>query len=366
MVGDLELKNRVILAPLTRGRCGRDQVPKSHVVEYYKQRASFGLVISEATVISKQGMGWSGAPAIYNDEHVAGWKTVTDAVHAEGGKIFCQLWHMGRVTHSDFHGLQPVSASAIAAEGNAWVYDKVKKPYEIPRPLELSEISGVVEEYRFAAESAKSAGFDGVEIHAANGYLIDQFLQTTSNTRTDDYGGSKENRFLLLKQVLEAVGTVFPYNRIAVRLSPNGSFGSMGSADNFESYSYFIKQLDAFPLAFLHLVDGLAFGFHGKDAVFRAFNARCLFSKPIVGNCGYTKESAEGAINTGSLDAVAFGRITLSNPDLVARFKNNWPLADIPPFPLWYEAPGDTDDPATQAVGYSDWPSYTPPEESHK
>jgi N-ethylmaleimide reductase len=268
---------------------------------------------------------------------------------------------MGRVCHSDFHGLQPVAPSAIAAEGNAWCHNKIKKPYEVPRALETEEIATVVDEYRKAAQCASSAGFDGVEIHAANGYLIDQFLQSTTNTRTDEYGGSMENRFKFLKQVLEAVGTVFPYNRIAIRLSPNGSFGSMGSPDNHEAFSFYIEQLNSYGLSFLHLVDGLAFGFHNKCPVFRAFHARSLFNNPIVGNCGYTKESAEGAINTGCLDAIAFGRITLANPDLVARFRNNWPLAPTPPYPLWYEAPGDNaEDPETQAEGYCDFPSYSP------
>lgn len=356
---DLILKNRVVMAPLTRGRCGRDQVPKSHSAVYYSQRSSAGLIISEATVISEQGMGWSGAAAIYKPEHVAGWKTAIEAVHKSGGKIFCQLWHMGRVTHTDFHGLTPIAPSAIAAEGNAWIYNKVKKPYEVPRALESHEIPSVIEEYRHAASLAKEAGFDGVEIHSANGYLLDQFLQSSTNIRTDEYGGSKEARFVLLKQVLEAVGTVWPYNRIAVRLSPNGSFGSMGSADNNETFTYAISELNKYPLAFLHLVDGLAFGFHGKCDVFRAHQARCLFDKPIIGNCGYTKEQAEGAINTGCLDAVSFGRPYIANPDLVERFRNSYPLAPLPDFSLWYEAPGDSEDPDSQSVGYSDYPAYT-------
>ena len=252
--GDLELKNRVVLAPLTRGRSGTDQCPKQHSVDYYVQRAGAGLLISEGTIPSQQGMGWSGAPAIYSPEHVAAWRKVTDAVHAAGSKIVCQLWHMGRVTHSSFHGLQPVSASAIGIEGNAWCLGKTKKPYEVPRALEAAEIPRVVEELRRAAACAKEAGFDGVELHGANGYLIDQFLQSCSNKRTDDYGGSPEKRFRLLREVIAAVSTVFPPSRIGVRLSPNGAFNGMGSPDNVETFTYVITQLDALGLMYLHVM----------------------------------------------------------------------------------------------------------------
>jgi len=288
---------------------------------------------------------------------------VTSAVKEVNPKsiFFCQLWHMGRVTHSDFHGLQPVSASDVTCPGNCWVYDKVKKPYEQPRPTELAEIASVLEEYRHAAQCAKDAGFDGIEIHSANGYLLDQFLQPCTNKRNDDYGGSKENRFRMLKEVLEVCGTVFPFSRIAVRLSPNGQFNDMGGPSNFEDFTYFISQLEGYKLSYLHIMDGLAFGFHDKCQVFRAADARKVYSGVICGNCGYTKDTATGAINTGALDAVAFGRVYLSNPDLVARFRNNWPLAEVPGFPTWYEAPGDDfDDPETQSVAYSDYPAYTP------
>lgn len=359
--GGLSIKNRVWLAPLTRGRCGRDQVPKSHSVAYYVQRAGAGMLISEATVISKQGMGWSGAPAIYDATHVEGWKRVTEAVHKEGGIMCCQLWHMGRVTHSDFHGLTPVSASAIAAEGRAHLYDRVQKPYQVPRALETHELEGVVEEYRHAAACAKEAGFDAIEVHSANGYLLDQFLSSASNKREDAYGGSAEARFRLLREVLAAVGTVFPMSRVGVRLSPNGSFNGMGAADNFDSFSFFIGELDKLGLMYLHIMDGLGFGYHGKAPVFRAAHARALFKGIIVGNCGYSKESAEGAINTGALDAVAFGRPFISNPDLVERFRRGWPLAPPAPYSVYYDVPGDMDDVATQALGYSDFPAYAEP-----
>lgn len=335
-------------------------MPKEHNAAYYCQRASAGLIISEATVISEQGNGWSGAAAIYKPEHVSGWAKVTSAVHQKGGVIFCQLWHMGRVTSSKFHGLQPVSASAIAATGNAWCHNKEKVPYEEPRALDETEIPAVVAEYRHAAQCAKEAGFDGVEIHAANGYLIDQFLQSSTNKRSDAFGGSPENRMRLLNLVIAACETVFETSCIAVRLSPNGSFGSMGSDDNFASFSYFIEHLPA-GLAYAHIVDGLAFGFHEKDRVFRAYDARRLYPGVIIGNCGYSQDMAQGVIDAGCLDAVAFGRPFIGNPDLVERFRNKWPLAPLPEFPLWYEAPGDDfESPAAQAMGYSDFPSYVP------
>ena len=357
--GDLTLKNRVWLAPLTRGRCGPSQVPKSHSVKYYTQRAAAGMLITEATTISPQGMGWAGCAAIYKPEHVAGWKAVTESVHKAGGRIVCQLWHQGRVTHSGFHGLQPVSASAIAAQGEAWLPGKVKKPYEVPRALELSEIPAVVEEYRHAAACAKEAGFDGVEIHAANGYLIDQFLQLCTNQRTDAYGGPKENRYRLLAEVIAAISTVFPASRIGVRLSPNGAFNGMGGAENIELFSYVISELDKLGIMYLHCMDGLAFGFHGKCDVFRAARMRALFRGPLIGNCGYTKESAEAVINAGALDAVAFGRAFIANPDLVERMRKGLKLSEAP-MSINYEAPGDdAESPEVQAVGYSDFPEYS-------
>mmetsp|Transcript_3260 Transcript_3260/g.6800 ORF Transcript_3260/g.6800 Transcript_3260/m.6800 type:complete len:370 (-) Transcript_3260:150-1259(-) len=355
LAGDLLLKNRVALAPLTRGRCGRSQVPTPIVAEYYTQRASAGLLITEATVISKQGMGWAGAGAIYTPEQVEGWKGVTKSVHAKDGKIFCQLWHQGRVTSSCFHGLQPVSASAIAATGQATDYDGSKHPFEVPRALETNEIAGVVEEYLTAARNAKEAGFDGVEIHAANGYFLDQFLQTVSNKRTDRYGGSKENRFRILAEVVEAVKQVFPSTRIGVRLSPNGAFNSMGSADNFDVFTYYISELNKLNLGYLHLMDGLGFGFHGLCKQMKLADARKVFDGVIMGNVGYEKLTAEGAILSGAADMIAFGRPYIANPDLVERFQNDWPLATGDHATYWtYENFPDGD--ASQ--GYTDYPVY--------
>jgi len=354
-IGKHLVKNRIALAPLTRNRCGESQVPSQINVDYYTQRAGAGIVITEATVISQQGNGWGGAGAIYNEDQIAGWKLVTDSVHAAGGVIFCQLWHMGRQTTSDLHGLQPVSASAIKLETSGHAHGKNGRavPYEEPRALETSEIPTVVEEYRHAAECAKKAGFDGVEIHSANGYLLDQFLQTVTNHRTDQYGGSFENRYRLLREVLESILTVFPADSVAVRLSPNGAYGGMGSEDNFDLFSYVISELNQYKLAYLHVMDGLGFGFHAKCQVYRLFDVRKRYEGAIMGNCGYTKESAEGAINTGCVDMIAFGRPYISNPDLAERFQNNWPLAETAPYPTWWDM--------TDATGYSDWPKYTPP-----
>lgn len=303
-------------------------------------------------------MGWWGAGAIYNQEHADGWKLVTDAVHEKGSVIFCQLWHMGRTTHSAFHGLQPVSASDIKVEGEAAIGNGVKAPYETPRALATDEIPGVVDEYVNAARIAKEAGFDGVEIHGANGYLLDQFLQTVSNKRTDIYGGSVENRFRIYREVIEAVSTVFPLERIGVRLSPNGAFNGQGSEDNFETFSFAIEELNKIGIGYLHVMDGLAFGFHGKSKQYRLFDVRKRFDGPIIGNCGYTQGTAEGAIRTGTVDMIAFGRPYLSNPDLVERFTNGWPLAEPAPFPTWYTYP-DID----PSIGYTDFPPYSPPAE---
>ena len=310
----LTLKNRVALAPLTRART-EDQVPKSWMVDYYVQRASAGLLITEATSISEQGTGWPCVPGIYTPEHVEGWKLVTDAVHAKGGVIFLQAWHMGRVTHSSYYGLQPISASAVVANGDgALGKDCAKHPYEVPRALEISEIPSLIEEYVNAAKCSKEAGFDGFEIHSANGYLLDQWLQSYTNKRTDSYGGSFENRFRLLKEIIIGVSSVFPLDRIGVRLSPNGVYNDMGSEDNFEMFTFVISELNKLGIGYVHVMDGLGFGFHNKDKVFRLADARKHFDRTIIGNCGYTRDTAEGAVGTGAADMISFGRPYLANP----------------------------------------------------
>ena len=347
----LSLRNRVVMAPLTRARAGVTRVPNDLMQEYYIQRASAGLIISEAVTISEQGFGWVDSPGIYNEAQVEGWKKITTALHEKGTPIFMQLWHCGRASHSSFHaGKPPVSASAIKLNGDTIHSPAGKQPYETPRALETHEVAAVVQDYLRAAERAKAAGFDGIEIHAANGYLIDQFLQSKTNHRTDVYGGSLENRFRFLKEIVEAILTVWPADRVGVRLSPNGVFNDMGSPDFRETFTDVAKRLNAFGLAYLHVVDGLAFGFHELGAPMQLPEFRAVFSGTLMGNCGYSAEAAESAIASGNADLIAFGRPFLSNPDLVERFENGWELNPPAEMQVW-SSPG--------AEGYTDFPFHT-------
>jgi len=347
----LALRNRVVMAPLTRARAGRERVPNDLMAEYYTQRASAGLIISEATSISEQGLGWVDSPGIYKDAQETGWRKIVAALHARGTPVFLQLWHCGRASHSSFHGGQPaVSASAIKLSGDVIHTPVGKQPYETPRALETTEIPLVVADYRRAAERAKAAGFDGVEIHAANGYLINQFLDSKTNQRTDRYGGSVENRFRFLKEIFEAILTVLPADRVAVRLSPNGNFNDMGAPDFRETFTYAAGQLNAFGLAYLHVVDGLAFGFHEQGKPMTLAEFRAVFAGPLMGNCGYTQETAEAAIASGQADLIAFGRPYLSNPDLVERFANGWELNPPADVKVWS---------APDAKGYTDFPFHS-------
>jgi len=348
----LPLRNRVVMAPLTRARAGRERVPNELMREYYTQRASAGLIVSEATTISEQGFGWVDSPGIYNDSQVAGWATITAALRTRGTPFFLQLWHCGRASHSSFHGGQPaVSASAIKINGDSIHTPIGKQPYETPRALETDEVAAVVVDYRRAAERAKDAGFDGVEIHAANGYLIHQFLDSKTNHRTDQYGGSVENRYRFLKEITEAILSVWPAARVGVRLSPNGDFNDMGAPDFRETFTYAAAQLNDYGLAYLHVVDGLAFGFHqqGEPMTLREF--RQVFTGPLMGNCGYTQSTAEAAIASGQADLIAFGRPYLSNPDLVERFAHGWELNPPADMTAWS---------APTAAGYTDFPFHQP------
>ncbi|MEO8426845.1 MAG: alkene reductase [Verrucomicrobiota bacterium] len=346
----LALRNRVVMAPLTRARAGRERVPNDLMAEYYTQRASAGLIITEATVISEQGFGWVDSPGVYNDAQESGWKKIVAALHARGTPVFLQLWHCGRASHSSFHGGQPaVSASAIKINGDYLHTPIGKQPYETPRALETAEVSAVVNDYRRAAERAKAAGFDGVEIHAANGYLIDQFLQSKTNQRTDRYGGSVENRSRFLKEITEAILTVWPANRVAVHLSPNGNFNDMGAPDFRQTFTYVAAQLNSYGLAYLHVVDGLGFGFHEQGKPMTLPEFRAVFAGPLIGNCGYTQETAEAAIASGQADLISFGRPFLSNPDLVERFANGWELNPPADVKVWS---------APDARGYTDFPFH--------
>jgi len=336
-IGDLHLNNRIAMAPMTRGRAGKERVPNDLMAEYYFQRSGAGLLITEATVISKQGIGWIDSPGIYTDEMVRGWEKVTGKIKPTGTPIFLQLWHCGRVSHSDFHeGNLPVSASAVKLNGDHIRTPLGTKPYETPRPLSIDEIRATVSDYRKAAENAKAAGFSGVEVHGANGYLINQFLDATTNHRNDQYGGSLENRFRFFKEVLEAVLEVWPSDRVGVRISPNGVFNDMGCDDYRELYLYVANEINKLTLGYLHIMDGLAFGFHGKGEPMSLSEFRTVFQGVIIGNCGYTKESAQERIAEGNADIIAIGRPFITNPDLPERFRNNWPLNPSEDMSLWY------------------------------
>jgi len=348
----LPLKNRVVLAPMTRARAGARRLANPLMAEYYRQRAGAGLLITDATTVSAQGNGWVGSPGIYTDEQGAAWRQVVDAAHAEGSPIYLQLWHCGRASHSDFHGGESaVSASAIRLEGDGVHTPLGKKEYEVPRALETDELPGVVADYVAAAKRAKEAGFDGVEVHSANGYLLDQFLQSKTNRREDSYGGSVENRFRLLREVVTGVTAVLGADRVAVRLSPNGVFNDMGSPDYRETFLYAARELDSFGLAYLHVVDGLAFGFHELGDAMTLADFREVFSGPLMGNCGYTQETAEAAVASGAADLIAIGRPYISNPDLVERFRRGVPLAPDSDPATWYS--GDHGE-----VGYTDFPTF--------
>ena len=344
----LELKNRVVMAPMTRARAGEERIPNAVMAEYYAQRVTAGLIITEATTISEQANGWVQSPGIYTDAMAEGWIQIVDAVHQQGGRIFLQLWHCGRASHSSFHnGELAVAPSAIKINDEYIHTPKGKEPHEIPRALETEEIPLIVADYRRAAERAKAAGFDGVEIHSANGYLLDTFLQSKTNHRTDRYGGNIENRYRMLDEVVRAVSDVWPANRVAVRLSPNGAFNDMGSPDFREQFTYVAEQLDPFGLAYLHVMDGLAFGFHELGEPMTLAEIRKVFSGPLIGNCGYTRETAEKAVARDPAVMIAFGRPFISNPDLVARFANNWPLNPEADMSTWYSPIG--------AKGYTDF-----------
>ena len=348
----LELANRIVLAPMTRARAGTERLPNALMAEYYRQRSSAGLVLTEATTISPSANGWNQSPGVYTDEMVDGWKQTTAAVHNAGGVIFLQLWHCGRASHSSFHdGELAVAPSAIKINDEYIHTPAGNQPHETPRALATDEIPSIVEDYRKAARRAKDAGFDGVEVHGANGYLIDTFLQSKTNHREDGYGGNVENRFRFLNEVLAAVTSVWPANRVGVRLSPNGAFNDMGSPDYREQFTFVAAELDKLGLAYLHVMDGLAFGFHQLGDAMTLADFRPVFSGPLMGNCGYTQETAEAAVSSGNADLISFGRPFISNPDLVDRFRRGWPLAEVAKVSDWYSPTGEN--------GYTDFPAYS-------
>lgn len=347
-LGAIQAPNRIIMAPLTRGRAGPGFVPNELALEYYRQRASAGLIISEATGISQEGLGWPSAPGLWTDAQVEGWKPVTEAVHAAGGRIIAQLWHMGRLVHSVFNdGKQPVSASATTAPGRAHT-PVGRMDLEEARPLRLDEIPRVIADYAKAAENAKKAGFDGVQLHGANGYLIDQFLRDGTNLRDDDYGGSVENRIRLLREVTEALIGVWGQDRVAVRLSPNGETQGVDDSAPEKLFPVAAAALDALGIAFLELREPGPDGTFGHTDVPKQSPAiRAAFKGPLILNSDYDVAKAEAALADGLADAIAFGRPFIGNPDLVERIQSGaaW-AADNPQ--TWY-SPG--------AEGYTDYPA---------
>jgi hypothetical protein len=327
-LGAVAAPNRVVMAPLTRARATREAVPTALMAEYYAQRAGAGLIISEATGISREGLGWPFAPGLWTDAQVEGWKPVTEAVHRAGGRIFAQLWHMGRIVHPSFlDGAAPVSSSATTAPGKAHTYEG-KQPYTQARALRLDEIPRILDDYAHAARNAIAAGFDGVQIHAANGYLIDQFLRDSSNLRDDAYGGPPENRIRLLVEVTERVAATVGADRTAVRLSPNGNTQGCEDSDPPSVYLPAARELDRIGIAFLELRE------LGPDGTFGASQQpkvspllRPVFTRPLVLNQDYRLHSAQADVATGAADAVSFGRPFISNPDLVDRLRSGAPLA---------------------------------------
>jgi 2,4-dienoyl-CoA reductase-like NADH-dependent reductase (Old Yellow Enzyme family) len=320
-IGDVTLKNRIVMAPLTRSRSGEARVPGPIVAQYYAQRASAGLIVTEATSVTPAGVGYADTPGIWSDEQTEAWKAVTKAVHDKGGLIFMQLWHVGRISDPSFLGGEaPVSASAIAAAGDVSLL-RPKRPYPVPRALELDEIAGVVEAYRKGAENAKKAGFDGVELHGANGYLLDQFLQDKTNKRTDEYGGPIENRARLMLEAVDAAVSVFGPGRVGLHIAPRGDAHDMGDSDLLATFSYVADQAKKRGIAFLFAREHVA-----PDSIGPQLKA--IFGGAYIANEGFKGvDDAQAVIDAGNADAVSFGKAFISNPDLVERLRDGAPLA---------------------------------------
>lgn len=327
-LGDYKLKNRFVMAPLTRMRADADLAPTALNVAYYRQRASAGLIVTEASQISPQAQGYPSTPGIYTEKQVAGWKQVTEAVHQEDGRIFIQLWHVGRISHSSFHpeeGL-PVAPSAIPFTGKTLTATWEQVPYETPRALETEEIRAIIGDYRKAAENAKAAGFDGVELHSANGYLLNQFLHATTNQRTDEYGGSVENRARLVLEVLEQLIDVWGAGKVGIRLSPFTFAGDVYDPDAYPVYEYLLKKLESLKLAYIHYVRARpteiddASVFEKEKALWKNYNGT------LIAADGFDTATAIDYVENGWADAVAFGRHFISNPDLPARVALGAPL----------------------------------------
>lgn len=346
-LGPLRLRNRIVMAPMTRNRAGAGGVPTDLNALYYRQRSSAGLIITEGSPVSPQGVGYPNTPGIYTEEQAAGWKKVTQVVHAEGGCIFLQLWHVGRISHPSLQpdNNVPVAPSAIAPQGEAITFTG-PQPFITPRALDISEIAGIVEDFRQAALNAKSAGFDGVEIHAANGYLLDQFLRDGTNHRTDGYGGSTKNRSRLLLEVIDAVATVWHHERVGVRISPINPFNDMTDSDPLHLFTDLAQRLQPLSLAYLHVVEGAINSPLGIENTIDWQKLRHVYGGIYMANGGYDKHRAEHCVKSGHADLVSFGELFISNPDLPQRLRSDTPL-NTPDQSRYYG--GD-------AQGYTDYP----------
>ncbi|MHB1286543.1 MAG: alkene reductase [Leptospirales bacterium] len=346
-IGRISLKNRIIMAPMTRNRAEKGNVPAQISAAYYGQRSSAGLIVTEATQVCPMGQGYISTPGIHSNDQVEGWRRITETVHQKGGVIFLQLWHVGRISHPDFHGGKlPVAPSAIAPRGVSTYTPEGLKPIPTPRALELSEIPGIVEEYRNGAQNALNAGFDGVEVHGANGYLLDQFLEDSTNQRSDQYGGSIENRARLMLEVMEAVVSVWGSERVGIRLSPGGTFNDMGDSHPQETFGYVVRQLAGMKLGYIHLIEPVVpEGEHSVPDLSAAF-FRPIYPGTIIAAGNYSFEKGTQVVQSGSADLIAFGRPFLANPDLVSRFRKKAPLNAPDPDTFYMGGP----------KGYTDYP----------
>jgi len=345
--GAIDLANRVVMSSLTRNRAGAGNVPTPLIAEYYRQRASAGLILTEASPICAEGHGYPRTPGIHTPGQVEGWKTVTQAVHGAGGKIALQLWHVGRISHPDLQpgGALPVAPSAICPAGQVFT-GQAMKDYVTPRALELSEIPALVERYAQAARNAMEAGFDGVEVHAGNGYLLDQFLRSSTNRRADAYGGSTENRARLLLEVMEAVCSAIGNDRVGLRLSPVTTFNDISDDHPQETFDYVVTQLNPLKLAFLDVLQGTGGAPREQWVPFDYDRMRVLFSGNFIRNNGYDFTTGQQTVTSGAADAIAFGRLLLANPDLVERFRRGAPL-NAPDYDRLYTG---------EEKGYTDYP----------
>lgn len=348
-VGASTLPNRMVMAPLTRGRAQSDGTPTEIMVEYYRQRATAGLIISEATSISPLGVGWVNAPTIFKPEDITNWQHVTDAVHQAGGRIFLQLWHTGRSSHPDFlNGQLPVAPSAIAIQAESHT-PQGKKPYVIPRTLTVEEIRATVADYATATKNAREAGFDGVEIHGANGYLIDEFLRDSANQRNDEYGGAIQNRARFMLEVVEAVVSAWSADHVGIRLSPANPYNDMSDSDPIGLFTYATEQLNKFELAYLHVLEGLPGSMMAGPEPRVTPHIRRTYNGILMVNGGYNQELGQKALENNEADLIAYGTLFIANPDLVERFRKGTSLNT--PDPHTFYTPGEK--------GYTDYPALT-------